>query len=146
PPFFDMNAEDAVNYGGIGAVIGHELGHGFDDQGSKYDGDGNLNSWWTEADRVAFDDRGAQLAAQYLSYEVIPDVFINGTLTAGENIGHFAGLPIASRASRRSLGRKPSPVMDGFTGERRVFLGSAQVSKTNTRDAFVRSQVLGHPP
>jgi len=145
PPFFDMNAEDAVNYGGIGAVIGHELGHGFDDQGSKYDGDGNLNSWWTEADRVAFDERGAKLAAQYSSYEVIPDVFINGKLTLGENIGDLAGLTIAYRAYLNSLDGKPSPVMDGFTGEQRVFLGWAQVWKNKSRDEFVRNQVLSDP-
>ncbi|RUO49201.1 M13 family metallopeptidase [Pseudidiomarina donghaiensis] len=145
PPFFDMEAEDAVNYGGIGAVIGHELGHGFDDQGSKYDGDGNLNSWWTDGDREAFDARGAQLAAQYDSYEVIPDTFINGKLTLGENIGDLAGLTIAYRAYVNSLNGKESPVMDGYTGEQRVFLGWAQVWKNKSRDEFVRNQVLSDP-
>ena len=145
PPFFDMNAEDAVNYGGIGAVIGHELGHGFDDQGSKYDGDGNLNSWWTDADREAFDARGSQLAAQYDSYEVIPETFINGKLTLGENIGDLAGLTIAYRAYVNSLNGKESPVMDGYTGEQRVFLGWAQVWKNKSRDEFVRNQVLSDP-
>lgn len=145
PPFFDMNAEDAVNYGGIGAVIGHELGHGFDDQGSKYDGDGNLNSWWTDGDREAFDARGSQLAAQYDSYEVIPETFINGKLTLGENIGDLAGLTIAYRAYVNSLNGKESPVMDGFTGEQRVFLGWAQVWKNKARDEFVRNQVLSDP-
>ncbi|WP_417663754.1 M13 family metallopeptidase [Pseudidiomarina donghaiensis] len=145
PPFFDMNAEDAVNYGGIGAVIGHELGHGFDDQGSKYDGDGNLNSWWTDGDREAFDARGSQLAAQYDSYEVIPETFINGKLTLGENIGDLAGLTIAYRAYVNSLNGKESPVMDGYTGEQRVFLGWAQVWKNKSRDEFVRNQVLSDP-
>ncbi|GAB3289069.1 M13 family metallopeptidase [Pseudidiomarina andamanensis] len=145
PPFFDMDAEDAVNYGGIGAVIGHELGHGFDDQGSKYDGDGNLNSWWTDGDREAFDARGAQLAAQYDGYEVIPETFINGKLTLGENIGDLAGLTIAYRAYVNSLNGKESPVMDGFTGEQRVFLGWAQVWKNKARDEFVRNQVLSDP-
>lgn len=145
PPFFDMEAEDAVNYGGIGAVIGHELGHGFDDQGSKYDGDGNLNSWWTDGDREAFDARGSQLAAQYDSYEVIPETFINGKLTLGENIGDLAGLTIAYRAYVNSLNGKESPVMDGFTGEQRVFLGWAQVWKNKARDEFVRNQVLSDP-
>jgi endothelin-converting enzyme/putative endopeptidase len=145
PPFFDMNAEDAVNYGGIGAVIGHELGHGFDDQGSKYDGDGNLNSWWTDGDREAFDARGSQLAAQYDSYEVIPETFINGKLTLGENIGDLAGLTIAYRAYVNSLNGKESPVMDGYTGEQRVFLGWAQVWKNKARDEFVRNQVLSDP-
>ncbi|OZB07011.1 MAG: peptidase M13 [Idiomarina sp. 34-48-12] len=145
PPFFDMEAEDAVNYGGIGAVIGHELGHGFDDQGSKYDGDGNLNSWWTDGDREAFDARGAQLAAQYDGYEVIPETFINGKLTLGENIGDLAGLTIAYRAYVDSLNGKESPVMDGFTGEQRVFLGWAQVWKNKARDEFVRNQVLSDP-
>ena len=145
PPFFDMEAEDAVNYGGIGAVIGHELGHGFDDQGSKYDGDGNLNSWWTDADREAFDARGSQLAAQYDGYEVIEDTFINGKLTLGENIGDLAGLTIAYRAYVNSLNGEPSPVMDGYTGEQRVFLGWAQVWKNKARDEFVRNQVLSDP-
>lgn len=145
PPFFDMNAEDAVNYGGIGAVIGHELGHGFDDQGSKYDGDGNLSSWWTDSDREAFDARGSMLAAQYDSYEVIPDTFINGKLTLGENIGDLAGLTIAYRAYQTSLNGEESPVMDGYTGEQRVFLGWAQVWKTKARDEYVRNQVLSDP-
>ncbi len=145
PPFFDMNAEDAVNYGGIGAVIGHELGHGFDDQGSKYDGDGNLRSWWTDADREAFDERGSLLAKQYDSYEVLPDVFVNGKLTLGENIGDLAGLTIAYRAYLDALDGKKSPVMDGYTGEQRVFLGWAQVWKTKVRDEYLRNQVLSDP-
>ncbi|MDN7126361.1 peptidase M13 [Pseudidiomarina sp. 1APR75-33.1] len=145
PPFFDMNAEDAVNYGGIGAVIGHEIGHGFDDQGSKYDGDGNLQSWWTDADRAAFDERGAQLAAQYGTYEPLENVFVNGELTLGENIGDLAGLTIGYRAYVDSLNGEPSPVLDGFTGEQRVFLGWAQVWQTKQRDEYTRNQVLSDP-
>ncbi|MFC0445823.1 M13 family metallopeptidase [Pseudidiomarina halophila] len=145
PPFFDMNAEDAVNYGGIGAVIGHEIGHGFDDQGSKYDGDGNLKSWWTDADRAAFDERGAQLAAQYGTYEPLEGVFVNGKLTLGENIGDLAGLTIGYRAYVDSLNGEPSPVLDGFTGEQRVFLGWAQVWQTKQRDEYTRNQVLSDP-
>ncbi|WP_404408803.1 peptidase M13 [Pseudidiomarina marina] len=145
PPFFDMEAEDAVNYGGIGAVIGHELGHGFDDQGSKYDGDGNLSSWWTDADRAAFDERGNKLAAQTDKYEVIPDAFLQGKLTLGENIGDLAGLTIAYRAYQNSLNGQEAPVMDGYTGEQRVFLGWAQVWRTKMRDEFVRNQVVRGP-
>lgn len=145
PPFFDLNAEDAVNYGGIGAVIGHEIGHGFDDQGSKYDGDGNLQSWWTDSDREAFDERGAMLAAQYDTYEPIEGVFVNGKLTLGENIGDLAGLTIAYRAYKDSLNGEESPVLDGFTGEQRVFLGWAQVWQTKQRDEYTRNQVLSDP-
>lgn len=145
PPFFNMDAEDAVNYGGIGAVIGHELGHGFDDQGSKYDGDGNLQSWWTDADRAAFDERGAKLAAQYDSYEPIEGVFVNGKLTLGENIGDLAGLTIAYKAYVDSLAGQDSPVLDGYTGEQRVFLGWAQVWQTKQRDEYTRNQVLSDP-
>lgn len=145
PPFFDMNAEDAVNYGGIGAVIGHEIGHGFDDQGSKYDGDGNLQSWWTDADRTAFDERGTKLAEQYGTYEPLEGVFVNGELTLGENIGDLAGLTIGYRAYVDSLNGEPSPVLDGFTGEQRVFLGWAQVWQTKQRDEYTRNQVLSDP-
>lgn len=145
PPFFDLNAEDAVNYGGIGAVIGHEIGHGFDDQGSKYDGDGNLQSWWTDGDREAFDERGAMLAAQYDTYEPIEGVFVNGKLTLGENIGDLAGVTIAYRAYKDSLNGEESPVLDGFTGEQRVFLGWAQVWQTKQRDEYTRNQVLSDP-
>src|SRR5690606_36466595 len=103
PPFFNLEAEDAVNYGGIGAVIGHEIGHGFDDQGSKYDGDGNLRSWWTDEDRSAFEERGTKLADQYSGYEVVDGLNINGRLALGENIGDLAGLTIAYEAYKNSL-------------------------------------------
>lgn len=145
PPFFDMNAEDAVNYGGIGAVIGHELGHGFDDQGSKYDGDGNLNSWWTDEDRAAFEARAGKLADQYSTYEALPGLFINGRLALGENIGDLAGLTISYRAYMNSLQGKEAPVIDGFTGQQRVFLGWAQVWKNKMRDEAMRTQVVRGP-
>jgi endothelin-converting enzyme/putative endopeptidase len=145
PPFFDMNAEMAVNYGGIGAVIGHEMGHGFDDQGSKYDGEGNLNSWWTDADREAFDKRGKALSAQYSAYEPIEGVNINGDLTLGENIGDLAGLTIAYEAYMKSLDGEQAPVMDGFTGPQRVFIGWAQVWRGKYREDAIRQQVLSDP-
>jgi len=145
PPFFDMNAEDAVNYGGIGAVIGHELGHGFDDQGSKYDGDGNLNSWWTDEDRAAFELRANKLAEQYSTYEALPGLFINGNLALGENIGDLAGLTISYRAYMNSLQGKEAPVLDGFTGQQRVFLGWGQVWKNKMRDEAMRTQVVRGP-
>ncbi|MBT43783.1 MAG: peptidase M13 [Idiomarina sp.] len=145
PPFFDMNAEMAVNYGGIGAVIGHEMGHGFDDQGSKYDGDGNLQSWWTDADREAFDERGQQLSAQFSAYEPIEGLNINGDLTLGENIGDLAGLTIAYEAYKKSLNGEPSPELDGFTGEQRVFIGWAQVWRGKYREDAIREQVMSDP-
>ncbi|NRA82019.1 MAG: M13 family metallopeptidase, partial [Pseudoalteromonas sp.] len=135
----------AVNYGGIGAVIGHEMGHGFDDQGSKYDGEGNLNSWWTDADREAFDKRGKALSAQYSAYEPIEGVNINGDLTLGENIGDLAGLTIAYKAYMKSLDGEQAPVMDGFTGPQRVFIGWAQVWRGKYREDAIRQQVLSDP-
>lgn len=145
PPFFNMEAEDAVNYGGIGAVIGHEIGHGFDDQGSKYDGDGNLRSWWTDTDRAAFEERATILADQYSGYEVLEDVFINGRLALGENIGDLAGLTIAYKAYQMSLNGEESPEMDGFTGEQRVFIGWAQVWKNKAREEALRQHVMRGP-
>src|SRR5881397_3354115 len=109
-PFFDVNADDAVNYGGIGAVIGHEISHGFDDQGSKYDGLGVLRNWWTDADRKGFDERTNALAAQYDGYEGLPGLHINGKLTLGENIADLAGLVVAHRAYQISLSGKEAPV------------------------------------
>src|SRR6185369_5063940 len=119
PPFFDPNADDAVNYGGIGVVIGHEIGHGFDDQGSKYTGEGILESWWTEADRKAFEERVTALGAQYESYEGLPGLHLNGRLTMGENIGDLSGVAISLQAYHASLGGKKAPVLDGFTGDQR---------------------------
>lgn len=142
PPFFDAEADDAANYGGIGAVIGHEIGHGFDDQGAKYDGDGNLVDWWTDDDRSEFGLRTTALIEQYESF-VPRDLasenggthHVNGAFTVGENIGDLGGLSIALLAYKLSLGGKPAPVIDGLTGEQRVFFGWAQVWRTKSREA-----------
>jgi putative endopeptidase len=133
PPYFDMAADDAVNYGAIGAVIGHEIGHGFDDSGRRFDGDGNLRDWWTEEDNTRFLERKDKLAAQYNSYVVIDGLTINGEFTSGENIGDLGGLSIAYKAYQLSLGGQPSPVIDGWTGEQRFFLGWAQAWKETIR-------------
>lgn len=145
PPFFDMTAEDAVNYGGIGAVIGHEIGHGFDDQGSTFDGDGVLRNWWTETDRTEFTKRTEALVAQYNDFKVFNDLNVNGKFTLGENIGDLGGLSIALKAYTMSLNGKPSVVLDGFTGEQRVFLGWAQVWLTKAREEYLRVQVGSDP-
>ncbi|MDH3925723.1 MAG: M13 family peptidase, partial [Xanthomonadales bacterium] len=134
PPFFNVEADDAVNYGGIGAVIGHEIGHGFDDQGRKFDGDGNLRDWWTEEDNTRFEERKNKLAAQYNGYEVIDGLTINGEFTSGENIGDLGGLGIAYKAYKLSLEGKEAPMIDGFTGDQRFFLGWAQVWRGKARD------------
>jgi endothelin-converting enzyme/putative endopeptidase len=133
PPFFNVEADDAVNYGGIGAVIGHEIGHGFDDQGRKFDGDGNLRDWWTEEDNARFEQRKQKLAAQYNSYEVIDGLTINGEFTSGENIGDLGGLGIAYKAYQLSLEGQEPPVIDGYTGDQRFFLGWAQVWRSKAR-------------
>jgi endothelin-converting enzyme/putative endopeptidase len=133
PPFFNVEAEDAVNYGGIGAVIGHEIGHGFDDQGRRSDGDGNLRDWWTEEDNARFLERKEKLAAQYNGYEVIDGLTINGEFTSGENIGDLGGLSIAYLAYRMSLDGEEPPVIDGWTGDQRFFLGWAQVWRAKAR-------------
>lgn len=140
PPFFDPEAEDAVNFGGIGAVIGHEIGHGFDDQGSKYDGSGRLCDWWTEQDRAEFDKRTRSLIDQYDAFsplQLSDDNRVNGSLTIGENIGDLGGLSIALLAYRIALGMDlaQAPVIDGLTGTQRVLLGWAQVWQTKSRDA-----------
>lgn len=134
PPFFNVEADDAVNYGAIGAGIGHEIGHGFDDQGRKFDGDGNLRDWWTEEDAELFDERKNKLAAQYNGYEVIDGLTINGEFTSGENIGDLGGLGIAYKAYHISLEGKEAPVIDGLTGDQRFFLGWAQVWRGKIRD------------
>ncbi|MEI9884879.1 MAG: M13-type metalloendopeptidase [Rhizomicrobium sp.] len=145
PPFFDPKADDAVNYGGIGVVIGHEIGHGFDDQGSKYTGAGTLESWWTEADRKAFEARVAMLGAQYESYEGLPGLHVNGTLTMGENIGDLSGVAIALQAYHASLHGRKARVLNGFTGDQRFFLGFAQVWRGKYRDGAMRQQLLTNP-
>ncbi|WP_280420414.1 M13 family metallopeptidase [Nocardia carnea] len=151
PPFFDMNADDAANYGGIGAVIGHEIGHGFDDQGAKYDGDGNMVDWWSDADRAEFGKRTRALIDQYdvLSPADLPDEHtVNGEFTIGENIGDLGGLSIALQAYRISLNGQEPPVIDGLTGLQRVFFGWAQVWRTKTRpeEAVRRLAVDPHSP
>jgi endothelin-converting enzyme/putative endopeptidase len=133
PPFFNVAADDAANYGGIGAVIGHEIGHGFDDQGRKFDGDGNLRDWWTEEDNARFEERKNKLKAQYDGYEVIDGLTINGEFTSGENIGDLGGLGIAYKAWKLSLKGEEAPVIDGFTGDQRFFLGWAQVWRSKAR-------------
>ncbi|QFU97789.1 Endothelin-converting enzyme [Luteimicrobium xylanilyticum] len=158
PPFFDPDADDAVNYGGIGAVIGHEIGHGFDDQGSKYDGAGRLESWWTDEDRVEFEKRTSALIAQYDAFvpqQLGPDgPHVNGGLTIGENIGDLGGLSIAITAYRIAVTGQPdgdlddaagAPTIDGFTALQRVFLGWAQVWRTKGRDEEVRRRLSMDP-
>jgi putative endopeptidase len=147
PPFFNETADDAVNYGGIGAVIGHEIGHGFDDQGSTCDGDGRLENWWTDADRAAFEERTKVLVAQYdaLTPAQTPDMHVNGSLTIGENIGDLGGLSIAFLAHRIAQeGREPEEI-DGFTAEQRLFLSWAAVWQTKARDELVRQRLATDP-
>jgi putative endopeptidase len=145
PPFFDPKADDAVNYGGIGAVIGHEISHAFDDQGRKFDGTGNLRDWWTPQDVQRFTARTQALAAQYSAYEPLPGEHINGELTLGENIADLSGLTVARRAYELSLGGRPVAVLDGFTGQQRFFLGFAQVWRGKIRDQDLRAQLLSDP-
>ena len=145
PPFFDPEADPAVNYGAIGGVIGHEIGHGFDDQGSKSDGDGVLRSWWTPEDRANFEALTRRLGAQYDTYEVLPGYFVQGALSMGENIGDAAGVAVGLEAYRLSLGGQPAPVLDGFTGDQRFFLGWAQVWQSKGRDDFLKNQVATGP-
>jgi predicted metalloendopeptidase len=148
PPFFDLDADDAINYGAIGAVIGHEISHGFDDQGRKSDGDGNLRDWWTADDAKKFEERAARLAAQFESYTPLPGMKINGRLTTGENIGDLSGIAVAYRAYRISLNGKEAPVIGGFTGDQRFFLGYAQIWRFKSRDEALRNQLLtdSHSP
>ncbi len=142
PPFFDMDADDAINYGAIGAVIGHEISHGFDDQGRKSDGDGNLRDWWTADDAKKFEERATRLGAQYQSYTPLPGMKINGRQTMGENIGDLSGLAVAYRAYQMSLHGKPAPVIGGFTGDQRFFLGFGQIWRFKSRDEALRNQLL----
>ena len=146
-PFFSLTADDAVNYGGIGAVIGHEIGHGFDDQGSKFDGDGALNNWWSDEDRAAFEIRSNALIEQYnkLVPEETPDITVNGALTVGENIGDLGGLAIAYKAYQISLAGKPSTVIGDLTGEQRLFLGWAQVWRGKVRPEEMRRRIATDP-
>jgi len=143
-PFFDPDADDAVNYGAIGAVIGHEISHGFDDQGSKYDGKGVFQDWWTKEDRANFDARTAALVKQYDSYEPLPGLHVIGKNTLGENIADNAGLAIALKAYHVSLNGKPAPVIDGYSGDQRLFLAFGQVWRTKMRDSAIRTQTLSN--
>jgi putative endopeptidase len=146
-PFFDPAADDAVNYGGIGAVIGHEIGHGFDDQGAKYDGDGNLRNWWTAADKAEFEKRTKMLIAQYDAFEPqqLPGQHVKGALTVGENIGDLGGLTIAHKAYVISRKGKEAPTIDGLTGPQRLFVGWAQVWRAKYRDAAMGRQLATNP-
>ena len=145
PPFFNLEADDAVNYGAIGAVIGHELSHGFDDQGRKSDGDGMLRDWWTEEDATKFKARAQKLSEQYATYEPLPGSKLNGDLTLGENIGDLGGLTIAYRAYRLSLGGKDAPVIDDLTGDQRFFVGWAQIWRRKYREAELQRRLLTDP-
>ena len=145
PPFFDPNADPAINYGGIGAVIGHEISHHFDDQGAKYDEYGRLNEWWTDADKKAFDASGKALIAQYDAYQIFPGANVKGALTLGENIGDLAGLTVAYDAYRHSLGGADAPTIDGTTGDQRFYLGWAQVWRGKYREASLRQRLITDP-
>ncbi|HEY0266202.1 MAG TPA: M13 family metallopeptidase, partial [Rhizomicrobium sp.] len=143
-PFFDPAADDAVNYGAIGAVIGHEISHGFDDQGSKYDGKGVFQDWWTKQDRANFDARTQALVKQYDAYEPLPGLHVIGANTLGENIADNAGLAIALKAYHISLNGKPAPAIDGYTGDQRFYLSFGQVWRTKMRDSATRTQTLSN--
>lgn len=147
PPFFDMTVDIAANYGGIGSVIGHEIGHGFDDQGSKYDGDGNMVDWWVDSDREAFEKLTSQLIAQYdaLSPAATPDIHVNGAFTVGENIGDLSGLEIAYKAYTLALNGAEAPVIDGWTGDQRFFLSYAQAWRGKNRPEEVRRRIATDP-
>jgi putative endopeptidase len=144
-PFFDAKADLAVNYGAIGAVIGHEIMHGFDDQGRKIDATGAVRDWWTPGDAERFKKLTTELGKQYASYEAAPGVFINGDLTMGENIGDMSGLEVAYEAYKLALGGKPAPVIDGLTGDQRFFLAFAQAWRGEQRDDAIKTQVASDP-
>jgi len=146
PPFYDYKADPGVNFGGIGAVIGHELSHGFDDSGSQYDGNGNLNNWWTDEDRTKFEAAADALVAQFEAYEPVPGVFVNGRFTLGENIGDLGGSSVAFDALQMYLKDKGNPgLIDGYTQDQRFFLSWATIWRTKTTDEFVVNQVKTDP-
>ncbi|SFD23407.1 M13 family metallopeptidase [Pseudoalteromonas denitrificans] len=145
PPFFNLDADDAVNYGAIGAVIGHELGHGFDDQGAKYDGDGNLRDWWSESDLKQFEKRGANLVSFYDKFKPFDDANVNGQLTLGENIGDLGGLTVAYKAYQMSLNGHKSSKIDGYNGEQRFFMGWSQIWRRKYRDEELRNRLMTDP-
>lgn len=145
PPFFDGDIDDAVNYGAMGAVIGHEFMHGFDDQGSRFDADGNMINWWTDEDRARFEERTAKLVEQYNGFVAVDDMHVNGALTLGENIGDLAGLTMAYYALQQALEDNHPGDVDGFTPEQRFFLSWAQAWRRNARDEAIRLQVNTDP-
>jgi predicted metalloendopeptidase len=145
PPFFNAQADDAVNYGAIGAVIGHEIGHGFDDKGSQSDGNGNLRNWWSKEDEARFKAKTDMLVKQYDAFEPVPGYHVNGSLTLGENIGDNSGLAIAYKAYKISLHGQPAPVIDGLTGDQRFFMGFGQVWRSKMRDEAQINQVKTDP-
>jgi putative endopeptidase len=148
PPFFDPNADAAVNYGAIGAVIGHEIGHGFDDQGRKFGPDGSMKDWWTPTDAQVFNGRTARLIKEFSGFEALPGLHVNGANTIGENIGDLGGLNMAHEAYLLSLKGKPAPVIDGLTGDQRFFLAYAQVWREKYREGSLREIVMSdvHSP
>ena len=145
PPFFNFEADEAVNYGGIGAVIGHEIGHGFDDSGANFDGNGVMRNWWTEEDSNEFKNRTSKLVEQYNAFKPFDDLNVNGNYTLGENIADLSGISISLLAYKMSLKGKESPVIDGFTGIQRVFLGFGQVWNGKYRDKALRLQIETAP-
>ena len=148
PPFFSATADDAVNYGGMGSVIGHEMGHGFDDQGAQYDNDGNLKNWWSAEDLEKFKQRTTLIANQYDAYTVLDTIHVNGSLTLGENAADIGGLSVAYAALQKALAGKPKPLIDGFTPEQRFFLAWAQIWRQNItpQNQMVRINTDPHSP
>ena len=148
PPYFDVNADMAVNYGSMGATIGHEISHGFDDQGRKYDATGAIRDWWTEKDAAAYEIEARKMVAQFDAFEPLPGVHINGELTLGENIADVAGLQASYDAYRASLNGREAPVIDGLTGDQRFFIAFAQSWKMKMRDEEMRQRIAtdGHAP
>jgi putative endopeptidase len=148
PPYFDPNADEAVNYGGIGTIIGHEMSHGFDDEGRKFGPDGRLRDWWTPADASAFNERARRLVTEFSAFEVLPGVYVKGENTLGENIGDLGGINIALRAYHDSLQNREAPVLEGLTGDQRFFLSFAQAERAKYRDDALRNQVMSdvHSP
>ena len=146
PPFFDSNADDAVNYGAIGAVIGHEITHAFDDMGAQFDKNGNLKNWWSKKDEEEFSRRCEVVVEQFNKFEVLPDIFVNGNLTQGENIGDLGGLSIAYEAYRKSDAYREAPFkLNGFTREQRFFLGFGQILRTKAREEYLKQLVATNP-
>ncbi len=142
PPFFNLEADDAANYGGIGAIIGHEMGHGFDDQGRRFDSTGVLRDWWTTQDETEYQKRAKRLVDQFNEFEPLPGLHVNGELTLGENIADLTGLVIAKQAYQLALKGAPAPIIDGVSADHRFYMGWAQSWKAKERDEALRQQVL----